>query len=106
MTTTVAQLVSLARNLNTDEMFALNKALVEMIKSQRRLLQAVVGSSFAIGDVVRFDAKSKGIKHIKIEGFNRARTAVVGREIDPVTKTAVPFATKWTVANTLCVKTA
>ena len=104
MTATVAQIATQMQNLSVDEMLALNKALVNMIKSKRQVQQAIVGSSFSIGDVVRFDAKRKGIKMIKIENFNRARTAVVGREVDPKTMEAAAWATKWTVANTLCVK--
>ena len=103
---TVAQIAAQMQNLSVDEMLALNKALIDMIKSKRRVQQAVVGSAFSIGDIVRFDAKRKGIKFIKIENFNRARTAVVGREIDPATNEISPLAVRWTVANTLCVKEA
>lgn len=101
---TVAQIAAQMQNLSVDEMLALNKALCDMIKSKRRVQQAVVGSAFSIGDIVRFDGKRKGIKFIKIEGFNRARTAVVGYEVDPFTKQTTALATKWTVSNTLCSK--
>ena len=99
----VAQLAANMQTLSVDEMLALNKALVDMIKTKRRVQQAVVGSAFSIGDIVRFDAKRKGVKYIKIENFNRARTAVVGYEVDPATG-AKNGLTRWTVANTLCIK--
>ena len=100
----VAQLATQAQNLSVDEMLALSKALCDMIKSKRRVQQAVVGSAFSIGDIVRFDAKRGGVKYIKINNFNRARTAVVGREINPTTKDFLSGGSKWTVANTLCLK--
>jgi hypothetical protein len=100
----VAQLAVQMQYLSVDEMLALNKALVDMIKTKRRVQQAVVGSSFSIGQIVQFDGKRKGIKHIKIENFNRARTAVVGYEVDPKTGERTPFGVRWTVTNTLCTK--
>lgn len=101
----VAQLAVQAQTLSVDEMLALNKALCDMIKTKRRVQQAVVGADLQPGQIVRFDAKTKGIKHIKIEKFNRARTCVVGFEVDPKTGAKTGL-TRWTVANTLCTKVA
>lgn len=104
-TLTVAQLVQSAAQLTIEQQLALNKALCQMIKSGRRVQAAVAGSEFRIGDVVRFNAKTRGIRTIKIEKFNRAGTAVVGWEVD-AQGVRIPFGTRWTVANTLCSKVA
>lgn len=102
-TLTVAQLVQSAAQLTVEQQLALNKALCQMIKSGRRVQAAVAGSEFRIGDVVRFNAKTRGIRTIKIEKFNRAGTAVVGWEVD-AQGVRLPYGTRWTVANTLCSK--
>ena len=104
-TLTVAQLVQSAAQLTIEQQLALNKALCQMIKSNRRVQAAVIGAQFKIGDVVRFDAKRKGIKHIVVEKFNRAGTAVVGYECYPNGQ-LMTMGTRWTVANTLCSKVA
>ena len=55
----VAQLAVQAQTLSVDEMLALNKALCNMIKSKRRVQQAVVGADLQPGQIVRFGAKTK-----------------------------------------------
>jgi hypothetical protein len=98
---TVYQIFQAAVSLTEAEQLQLNKLLVENIKRGRRTNAAIAGARFSIGQVVRFDAKRKGMKYIKIEKFNRAGTAVVGYECD---REGFRFAvaTRWTVATTLC----
>ena len=102
-TMTVSALITEMAKLPENQQLILNKALVDLIRRNRKIKAAVEGTKFLIGDVVRFDAKRKGIKFIKIEKFNRAGTAVVGYECD---KDGFRFqtATRWTVATTLCSK--
>ena len=97
----VAKLVDEMQKLNVEQQLALNKALVALIKGKRKAQAAAVGSQFNIGQIVVFNAKTRGIKRIKIEKFNRAGTAVVGWECDT---SGVKFAggQRWTVATTLC----
>lgn len=100
-TMTLSQILNAASDLSVEQQLALNKALCEMIKSQRRQKLALVGAAFRIGQIVRFNAKTKGMKSIKIEKFNRAGTAVVGFEVNTKGERE-PFGTRWTVANSLC----
>ncbi len=97
----VSQILQAAAQLSTTDQLTLNKALVDLIRRNRKVQLAQAGAKFVPGQIVRFDAKRKGIKHIKIEKFNRAGTAVVGYECD---KDGVQFtpSTRWTVATTLC----
>jgi hypothetical protein len=101
---TIGQILEAANQLTPAQMLELNKHLCELIRNKRRATAAVVGTAFVPGMVVRFNAKTKGMKHIKIEKFNRAGTCVVGYECD-ASGNKVGFV-KWTVANTICVKVA
>ena len=104
-TMTISQLLNAAAELSTEQQLALNKGLCELIRSKRKLNATVASGNFSIGDVVRFDAKRKGMKVIKISGWNRARTCAVGYECShDGTPTAMP--TRWTVATTLLSKVA
>lgn len=102
---TLSQILEAASHLSPEQQLALNKGLCEMIRRDRRVKASVIGSQFFPGMIVRFNAKSKGIKTIKIEKFNRAGTCVVGYECNAQGEKS-PFAVKWTVANTLCTKVA
>ena len=100
----ISQILEAASQLSVEQQLALNKGLCELIKRNRRVQAAVTGTQFVPGMVVRFNAKSKGFKNIKIEKFNRAGTCVVGYEVHPETGLKQLPAVRWTVANTLCTK--
>ena len=102
---TISQILEAASHLTPEQQLALNKGLCEMIRSGRRVQATVASGAFAIGDVVRFDAKRKGLKTIKISGWNRARTCAVGFECDAKGE-KLPMAVRWTVATTLLSKVA
>lgn len=91
--------------LTMDELYALNKVVVSKIKILDNLRKATAATKFAIGDVVVFNAKTRGMKRITITGFNRAGTAVVGEEVydNNQLKSATP---KWKVSTTLLTKVA
>jgi len=100
-TMTLSEILEVAGQLSTDDKLILNRSLVEMIRTSQRVHKVIAGSKFTIGQIVRFDAKRKGIKFIKIEKFNRAGTALVGYECDRTgNKSTLP--TRWTVSTTLC----
>lgn len=99
----IAQILQAAGQLSVEEQLELNKGLCEMIRQGRKMVAAVRGATFTPGMVVTFNAKSKGIKNIKIKQFNRAGTCVVGYECDRQGN-VLPNAVRWTVANTLCTK--
>ena len=98
---TISQILQAANQLSMDEKLQLNRSLVEMIRTNQRVQKVVAGSKFCVGQLVRFDAKRKGTKFIKIEKFNRAGTAVVGYECDRAGNKAA-LSTRWTVSTTLC----
>ena len=100
----IDQILAQIQALPVEQLLKMNKLLVETIRQKRKFEAAKIGMSFNVGDVVRFDAKRKGIKYIQISGFNRAGPAVVGKEINPTTKEINPLGSRWTVANTLCSK--
>ena len=102
-TMTLSQLITAASDLSTEQQLALNKALCELIRSNRKVNAAIASGNFQIGDVVRFDAKRKGLKIIKISGWNRARTCAVGHECSH-DGTPTPMGVRWTVATTLLSK--
>lgn len=98
--TTLSTLISAAAQLSTEQQRELNRALCALIKQGNKINAIVQGSKFMPGQVVRFNAKTRGIKMIKIEKFNRAGTAVVGRECDA--KGVQTSTMRWTVGATLC----
>ena len=101
----ITQLLEAASKLSYEDQRALNHGLCEIMKRSSRVKATIVGASFVPGMLVRFDAKRKGIKTIKIDTFNRAGTAVVGYEVNAQGE-KLPFGMRWTVATTLCSKVA
>ena len=104
--TTISQILEAASKLTVDSQLELNRSLCDLIKRGRRNQQAQASILFTPGMVVRFDAKSRGIKHIKIEKFNRAGTAVVGYECNPDGTSKAAQGPRWTVSSTCCSKVA
>jgi hypothetical protein len=96
----LSSLISSAAELSIDQQLELNRALVQMIKNKRRVAAVVVGSKLLPGQLVTFNAKTRSQKIIKIEKFNRAGTAVVGREHNA--KGEQTSTMRWTVPVTLC----
>jgi hypothetical protein len=97
---TLSSLIASASELSIEQQLELNRALVQLIKNKRRVDAVVTGSKFFPGQLVTFDAKTRGQKIIKIEKFNRAGTAVVGREHNAQ---GVQTSTmRWTVSANLC----
>jgi hypothetical protein len=105
--TNKVSLASLAA-LSIDELRDLNKDVVELIRQKQRALQREHGNKIAIGDLVKFTSTKRrtyGVHYVRVMGFNRAGTAVVGPECD---KNGVELRPelRWTVANTMCTKVA
>jgi len=96
--TTVMDLLS---KLTVDEQIQVHGSLVNMIKHGQRANATKAGASFRIGQIVKFDAKTRGTKFMQIEKFNRAGTCVVGYECDKDGSNKTKM--RWTVANSFCV---
>jgi len=96
--------VALLSKLTTEEKRALNHILVDQLRVEHKVNAVVAGSQFNTGDIVSFvksgRGRNAGIHYIKIEGRNRAGTALVGRECSRGGESQ-PFSVKWTVAPTL-----
>jgi hypothetical protein len=97
---TLSSLIASASELSIEQQLELNRAVVALIKGRRKVQAVVQGSKFYPTQLVRFNAKSKGMKVIKIEKFNRAGTAVVGYEHDASGRQV--SAVRWTVSTNLC----
>jgi hypothetical protein len=100
-TMTLSQILDAASKLSTEQQLELNRALCVLIKNKRKVAAAVAGTKFYPTQVVSFNAKTRGIKFMKIEKFNRAGTAVVGRECHS-NGTPMEHGVRWTVSTNLC----
>ena len=91
--------------LTLDQLTALNKLIILKFKNVKRTNQVVSAqkSDIKIGDIVRFDAKTRGFKTIKVQTWNRAGTCVVGFEVDNDGVQIIGKA-KWTVSAGICKK--
>jgi len=98
---TISELISAANKLTVEDQLVLNKALCVMIRTKRKTDAIISSTKFFPTQIVKFNAKTRGIRMLKIEKFNRAHTAVVGYEVDETGK-QVPYSAKWTVSITLC----
>lgn len=87
--------------LTVSELRDVNANVVNLVNRKMRNLSAEAGASLRIGQVVKFDGKSRGIKTIKIQKFNRAGTCVIGLECNEK-GVVLNDHFKWTVANSLC----
>lgn len=100
-TMTLSQILEASSKLSVEQQLELNRALCVLIRNKRKVTAAVAGTKFYPTQVVSFNAKTRGIKFIKIEKFNRAGTAVVGYECS-ADGTRTPGAMRWTVSTNLC----
>ena len=103
---TLSQILAEVSKLSMDEKVALNRALVENIRAEHRVQRVVEGRKFLPGQIVEFykpgRGRNAGYNWIRVEGYNRAGTALVGYAC---TKSGEKLqnAVKWTVATTCAV---
>lgn len=96
-------LISQAAELSYEDLIALNKAIVALARQKHRATSAVVTSRFVPGQIVRFfkrgSGRHAGMHYIRVTGYNRAGTCVIGMEVSP---SGAPLANsvKWTVDST------
>jgi hypothetical protein len=97
------QVVEALKNLTIEEKRALNRILVDKINTEIRENAAVKSAAFTPGDIIEFfktgRGRHAGLHYIKVMGFNRARTAIVGPECDKTGK-ELEFAPRWTISCT------
>lgn len=104
MTTSKLQtLITQAADLSYEDLIALNKSIVALARQKHRATSAVATSKFLPGQIVRFyksgSGRHAGIHYVRVTGYNRAGTCIVGMEVDSTGKD-YPMPIKWTVAAT------
>ncbi len=79
----VAILMEQIKMLSYDEQRDLNKRLVANLNLASKIASVNASSKFNIGDIVQFDANSKGIITIRITGFSRDMSKIKGTQLSP-----------------------
>lgn len=74
----IQEVLTLAKQLTLQEQLALNKLLVANIRHANKMKSLEKAVTFRIGDLVKFDAKTRGIIVIKVTGFSRDMTKIKG----------------------------
>lgn len=102
---TPSQILAALSSLPLDEQLAVHKAHVGILNKLMTVQKAVKATEFAPGQVVKFTKSGRGrdagVHYIKITGYNRAGTCVVGLECDAKGNVG-PTQIKWTVDSTVC----
>lgn len=92
---------TMLNTLTVSEMLELNKALCAKIRLKRQSEAVVKISKFNVGQVVTFfksgRGRNAGTHFIKITGYNRAGTAIVGHSCSRE-GVVHAYPAKWTVA--------
>lgn len=105
MTTSIATILAQAAQLSVEDQLLLNKGLCDMIRRGRKVQQATTAMKFVPGNVIKFfksgRGRNAGTHYVRVEGFNRAGTCIVGYECD-ANGNKLPLSPKWTVASTVC----
>lgn len=103
-TATLNTIMNMLNDLSADEKRSLNKSLIARIKLDQTRSSLAASASINIGDIVWFSkpgrGRNAGIHFMKVDGFNRAFTAVVGYECDCNGVRKLPQM-KWTAETSL-----
>ena len=99
---TVNELFAQIKKLTLVEKAALNKLLVQDIRFAQKQKAVMASMAFQIGDVVKFDGKTRGQIFIEVTTASRDFTKLKGRQLNRGWKTSA--GTPWTVSSTLCTK--
>jgi len=101
----VLSILNQISHLTLEDMLVLNKGLVQMINQKSRLSHLEASMKFTPGQIIKFTklgrGRDAGTHFIKIEGFNRAGTAVKGYPVHPTSYEKIP-GPSWTVSTTSC----
>jgi len=103
--TKVMNILNQLSELTLDEQRVVNKGLVQMIRQTYRVKAVTASAKLSPGQVVKFHksgrGRNAGLHYVRVEGFNRAGTAVVGHECNSRGE-KLQFAPRWTVSTTSC----
>lgn len=68
--------------MSIDDLRMLNSAVCDQIRNRQKFEAAMATRSFAIGDVIKFDGKTRGMIHLEVTGFSRDRTKIKGVQLN------------------------
>lgn len=99
------QITQSLESLKNEELLALNRIVVERIRMNQTITAAAASTNIAVGSLIKFHKTGRGrhagTHYVRVSGFNRARTAVIGYETDRHGK-QLPLSSRWTVDADAC----
>jgi hypothetical protein len=81
-------LMQVVKLMTLEEQRKLNKLLVANIRGAQKVKAVTAAMDYEVGQVVKFDGKTRGPIYIKITGFSRDMTKVKGVQINQGWKTS------------------
>lgn len=96
----LAPLISQIATLSLEDQRTLNTLLVQNIRAIQKRKSSIVATTFKVGDVVKFDGKTRGKVFMKITGFSRDLSKIKGLQLNKGWKTHA--GTQWTVGASAC----
>lgn len=98
----VTELLAEIKKLTLEEQRVLNTALVHHMRFNIRHQAVMKAMTFQIGDIVKFDGKTRGPIYIEVSTTSRDFSKLKGRQLNRGWKTAA--GTPWTVGALACTK--
>jgi hypothetical protein len=95
----ILRVMDAVKTLTADEQRFLNSLICANIRSSSKQAAVMSSIAFKVGDVVKFDGKTRGPIFIKIYGFSRDRTKIKGAQLNRGWKTMPGV--MWTVASNI-----
>lgn len=95
----LATIFAEVKSLSLEDQRALNSMIVANIRLGLKQKAVTSSSQFYIGDVVKFDGKTRGQIFIRINSFSRDRTKIKGVQLNRGWKTQPGV--QWTVAASI-----
>lgn len=103
MTTSKLQtLITQAADLSYEDLIALNKSIIALARQKHRASSVAATAKFVPGQIVSFykrGGRHSGTHFVRVTGYNRAGTSLVGFECDSKGKD-YPTPIKWIVVAT------
>ena len=96
MTAQILEILAQAQKLSHADQLTLNKLLVEGIRRNHKVAAIQNSAKYNVGDTVMFDAGSKGIIKMEINGFSRDGSKLKGMQIGGLRAGCI-----WTVGTTV-----
>ena len=99
----VQNLLAQTADFSYEDLIELNRAIVALCKHRQQVKAVAASTKFAPGQVIRFSksgrGKYAGTHYVRISGYNRAGTHLVGKECNS-DGIELPSGPKWTIPAT------